>query len=292
VCTIPAHHAAKRGHEGCLRTLHVLGGDAAASLVTVDTNGLAPSHIAALFGQEGCLRVLHELGGDAAASLAAVFSGGFTPLLLACQKGCTKAVSLLLKAGVAVDQASDTGATPLYVACQQGHIPCAQQLSSYGAARSFQLPPPANTTISVSGAAAHGGHDALVAWLATSSQWSTAPHHLTVIDATRARALLRAGADLEAAAQAGGPTPISLARAQLHAQAGGAGAVTAASLVLDAARPWSRRTHELFPAAARARAVELLLLGHCLSRESFFVGAEVSLLDAWMESVLPQAVLR
>ena len=224
--------------------------------------------------------------------MATVFPGGFTPLLLACQKGRTKAVSLLLKAGVAVDQASDTGATPLYVACQQGHIHCAQQLSSYGAARSFQLPPPSNTTISVSGPAARGGYDALVAWLATSSQWSTALHHLTVIDATRARALLRAGADLEAAAQAGGPTPISLARAQLHAQVGGAGAVTAASLVLDAARPWSRRTHELFPAAARARAVELLLLGHCLSRESFFVGAEVSLLDAWMESVLPQAVLR
>ena len=224
--------------------------------------------------------------------MATVFPGGFTPLLLACQKGRTKAVSLLLKAGVAVDQASDTGATPLYVACQQGHIHCAQQLSSYGAARSFQLPPPANTTITVSGAAAHGGHDALVAWLATSSQWSTPLHHLTVIDATRARALLRAGADLEAAAQAGGPTPISLARAQLQAQAGGAGEATAASLVLDAAGPWSRRTHELFPAAARARAVELLLLGHCLSRKSFFVGAEISLLDAWMESVLPQAVLR
>ena len=42
----------------------------------------------------------------------------------------------------------------------------------------------------------------------------------------------------------------------------------------------------------RTRSGAPLLLGHCLSRESFFVGAEVSLLDAWMESVLPQAVLR
>ena len=37
-----------------------------------------------------------------------------------------------------------------------------------------------------------------------------------------------------------------------------------------------------------------MLLGHLLSRESVqwgpsFVGAEVSLFDAWMEGVLPQA---
>ena len=133
-----------------------------------------------------------------------------------------------------------------------------------------------------------------------SPPWSTPLHHLTTIGATRARALLRAGADLEAAAEAayggdGGNTPLSLARALQ--QAGEAGEDTAAGLVLDAAKPWSQQTHALFPAAARARAVELMLLGHLLSRESVqwgpsFVGAEVSLFDAWMVGVLPQAVQR
>ena len=75
-------------------------------------------------------------------------------------------------------------------------------------------------------------------------------------------------------------------------QAGEAFEGTTASLVFAAARPWSRQTHELFPTGARARAMELLLLGHRLSRESRFVGVEVSLLDAWMEIVLPHAVQR
>ena len=40
-----------------------------------------------------------------------------------------------------------------------------------------------------------------------------------------------------------------------------------AGLVLAAAQPWSPQTHELFPAAVRAHAVEVLVLGHRLSRE-------------------------
>ena len=39
--------------------------------------------------------------------------------------------------------------------------------------------------------------------------------------------------------------------------AGGAAEGTAAFLVLEAAKPWSRKTHRLFPAPARKRAVEL-----------------------------------
>ena len=66
----PAHFAAMRGQGGCLRVLHELGGDAAASLVATDATGSTPAHRAATGGHEGCLRVLHELGGDAAASVA------------------------------------------------------------------------------------------------------------------------------------------------------------------------------------------------------------------------------
>ena len=70
-CVTLAREAASLGHESCLRMLHELGGDAAASLAVADTVGDTPAHDAAGEGHEGCLRVLHELGGDAAASLAA-----------------------------------------------------------------------------------------------------------------------------------------------------------------------------------------------------------------------------
>ena len=80
----PAHLAANRGHEGCLRVLHELGGDAAASLAAArSADGITPAHLAATIGYEGCLRVLHELGGDAAASLAAANAKGDTPVRFA-----------------------------------------------------------------------------------------------------------------------------------------------------------------------------------------------------------------
>ena len=227
---------------------------------------------------------------------------GWTPLLAALTNLTfpTEIVSMLLEAGAAVDQAKDRE-TPLFTAIVKGQTDCAMLLSSYGASRSFStdrldifLNPDARQT--ASSQAAHYGHADLAAWFVNSSQWTTPLHHLTIIGATRTRALLRAGADLEAAAEAdGGTTPLSLARALQ--QAGEAGEDTAAGLVLNAAKPWSQQTHALFPAAARARAVELMLLGHRLSRESVqwgpsFVGAEVSLFDAWMVGVLPQAVQR
>ena len=64
------------------------------------------------------------------------------------------------------------------------------------------------------------------------------------------------------------------------------------SLVLAAAEPWGPRTHALFPAAARGFAVELLLLGHQLSRQPRFAGEEVSLVDVWTELVMPSAIVR
>ena len=113
---------------------------------------------------------------------------------------------------------------------------------------------------------------------------------MSIVCAERARALLRDGADLNARADAAGPTPLSLARA-LQA-AGDAADGSAAQLVLTAAEPWSPRTHALFPAGARAFAAELLLLGHRLSRQPRFEGEEVSLSDIWLDGVMPLAVLR
>ena len=77
----------------------------------------------------------------------------------------------------------------------------------------------------------------------------------------------------------------------MHA-AGNAPDGSAAHLVLQAAQPWSRATHALFPAASRARAVTLLLLGLRLAREPRFEGEAGAVADVWVEHVLPFAVVR
>ena len=69
--------------------------------------------------------------------------------------------------------------------------------------------------------------------------------------------------------------------------AGGA----ASALILRAA-VWSPEAHELFPSAARARAVILLKLGHLLARSPRFAAEAGSLVDAWVGFVLPHAIVR
>ena len=86
-CEKLARGAASLGHKSCLRALHELGGDAAASLAAADVDGSTPAHRAANRGHEGCLRVLHELGSEAAASLVAANSNGWKPARLAAWKG-------------------------------------------------------------------------------------------------------------------------------------------------------------------------------------------------------------
>jgi len=76
----------------------------------------------------------------------------------------------------------------------------------------------------------------------------------------------------------------------LHRQ--GLRAPAAALLIVDAAQPWRPHTHALFPRKARERAATLLRLGLLLSRQERFLGAEVSLADAWREYVIASAVSR
>ena len=82
-CEGLAGMAASLGHEVCLRVLHELGGEAAASVAAAGANGESTAHWAARYGHEGCLRVLHELGGEAATSLAAAAPNGFMPAHIA-----------------------------------------------------------------------------------------------------------------------------------------------------------------------------------------------------------------
>ena len=116
---------------------------------------------------------------------------------------------------------------------------------------------------------------------------STALHHIDVLTPGRARALLRAGADILA-----GPTASAtpLLFAQSLAAAGGAAEGWAPFLILEAAKPWSRQTHKYFPAPARARAVALWPWGFRFSRQ--FSRQEQAMFDVWMTGVLGHAVTR
>ena len=212
---------------------------------------------------------------------------GNTPLLVACIERHTEILSILLAAGAAVDQTNDSGMSPLFVSCIAGDLAIAQQLSSYGASRRLNIN---GGSVAAEEVASERGLHELAAWLATSRAWSTPLHHLTIIDATRSRILLRDGADLHAAAEPGGPTPLSLAQA-LDA-AGEATDGFVARLVLDAAKPWSEATHALFPLPARLRAAELLRVGFLLSRQERFNRQETALFDLWREWVMPHAVGR
>jgi uncharacterized membrane protein YhfC len=109
-----------------------------------------------------------------------------------------------------------------------------QLLSSYGAARTFTNRD--RTKCTAEELAMRTGHTALTAWLVTSTRkWTTPLHHLTIISAARAHALLRKGASILAATAPGDPTPLSLAR-ELQAK-GEAAEGSAAALVLSWWRP-------------------------------------------------------
>ena len=59
-----------------------------------------------------------------------------------------------------------------------------------------------------------------------------------------------------------------------------------------AAELWSPRNHATFPVAGRARAVELLRLGHQLAKAVRSDGETMSFVDVWVAQVMPRAIDR
>ena len=89
------------------------------------------------------------------------------------------------------------------------------------------------------------------------------------------------------------PTPLpSLRPANLQPAAE---AVEVGRLILKAAE-WSPQSHELFPEAARKRAVEVMRLGYLIAwdeeRFDSREGAAPELADIWRGFVLPRVVVR
>ena len=144
-----------------------------------------------------------------------------------------------------------------------GEFGIVRLLSSYGASRIISFA--ANQFETLANIATRLGHHELAAWLRATRNW-TPLHHLEFLTRERTRALLRDGADIHAEVKPFGVTPLSIAqdleaaarpvihRAFLH----GFDEILApgihnALLVLEAAKPWSRKTHHALPGAgARA----------------------------------------
>ncbi|KOO26013.1 ankyrin repeat-containing protein [Chrysochromulina tobinii] len=157
---------------------------------------------------------------------------GYTALLWAINFNHLDIGTVLLEHGADVNKAGKYGDTPMSNACAYDLL-WVRLVSSYGAERAFTIH---GTNGTAEERATRFGNTNLSAWLVTSCKWTTPLHHLTIIPAARAHALLRKGASILAASSApGDPTPLSLAR-ELHAK-GEAAEGSAAALVLSWWRP-------------------------------------------------------
>jgi ankyrin repeat protein len=230
---------------------------AGAEVDETDESGWMPLHSAADYGHLDIAELLLQAGAD----VNAVTKYGNTPLHFA-TCGHLALVKLLLQAGADVNAASNAGDTPLHfnvVNAAEGHLALVKLLCSYGATRNGK---------EVEKATGYGWHGT-AAWLTSTADYTTALHYILppndLVPPPRARALLRAGADIRAARTEDGPTPLRLAR-QLEAE-GNAPDGSTARLILRAAGPWTRETHELFPAERRAEACSLVVsIGHIHAR--------------------------
>jgi ankyrin repeat protein len=301
----PLYVACQRGHVAAARLL--LGGGASPDQAQED--GATPLMTASCTGRIDCVRLLCGCG----ATVDQPTKLGTAPLLMASLEGRTKCVKVLLEAGADVNlgmkvsssfQPHDVlvitsprcphtqGVTPLLMAAHGGHAECACLLSSWGASREpchYGTP---------EDAAEGRGHAWLLAWFKLTRGW-TPLHHLEQLAPARARALLRGGADILARAEDAHQrtrTPLERARSTDRLVAPEAtcdveAASEVSALLLRAAEPWSESSHELFPAAARTQAVEVMRLGYLLAAARYATEA-TALVDVWRQYVLPHAITR
>ena len=270
-------------------------------------------YYAAVEGHEGCVQALL----DAGATVDAPTNRGWTPLIGASSRNHVACMQRLLDGGadcertalLEINASRTPDITALFLACFQGHTYVAQCLSSYGAKRTF-----GSGELGIDWSAeficaqrehayTQREHASLAEWLRRSQGW-TPLHHLEVLSPARTRALLRDGANVHARPTEGveRKTPVERAdelfegRTEAAKQAlvdrGPAGLGHVIELVRRAAGPWSPRSHDLFAAAERARAVELLCVGYHLAAQPRFGGEAQALIDVWVSHVMSHAVRR
>ena len=202
---------------------------------------VAPLHMACYWGHVDIAQLLIEQGAD----IDQTTGEGSTPLSIAVGHGNVDVAHLLIERGADVIQATDDGRSPLFQACERLQhddemAVVARLLIERGA--------------DVSQARDDGGSPLLMAC------WHS---NVNIV-----RLLLRGGADIHRAVTSApnhpdivGMTPLSLAR-EFRAVGD---TRSAADLIIKAAQPWTPETHALRSAAARARAVDLVRVGHLLS---------------------------
>ena len=231
----------------------------------------------------------------------------FTPLGVACALGHVEAARILLEAGANAAHHDINGMKPLDTVLDPSQeyetgtrFALTRLLVAYGAKRSTGRV--AGHDDAVTAALACEAEET-AAWLTRTDKWRTDLHFMEVHPLEAVKRMLRRGASplariIDEEHDCAGPNDqppghdvlTALEVAEQLCDAGRAPAGSPAALVLDVSRPWSPATHQLFPAAARKRAVTLLMLGRQLS--AAFARESESFFDAWREHVLPHAVHR
>ena len=211
-----------------------------------------PAHAASFKGQHEKVALLICFGPH----VNATNNAGLTALHMACIRGAghPRCVKVLLAAGCRVDARSDRSMTPLACACMWKHAECAKILILAGATLQAPL------------SCGEGGR----APCATLLEWA-------------AKSQKRQDAIADRLVQRG-----KFASRQICLQSHQTGTWYngAAQLVLDGAMQWNPQTHRLFPAAARTRAVQLLMLSYHMERADHMPIP----LAIWVQCIIPHMV--
>lgn len=279
----PLHIASSLGHTELVEVLATRGAD----LESLASHGVTALIAAAQHGHEAAVRALLAAG----ASVDHSAEKGVSALHLSAAQGHTETTLALLEGGASINHLTDNGFSALEFCALHGQLPTAQLLCEHGAARG-----------SACELAAKHGHEELAEWFEYTADWITTLHFCETLTPSRARALLRSGANVHASGRQGGLSAVGVARAA--SARGAAPEGSAPWLVLRAAESWSPETHCLFPPEARARATDLLLIGYALAaqlarselardeRAPTAAPMAGAFFDAWREGVLPHAVRR
>ena len=260
----PLIHAARAASPGCVRVLMLAGANAH----HLDTFGWSALSYACAGGFLGCVREL--IAGRADVDWAAAC--GVTPLMTACLYSHVDCAHALLEARADVHRSTPSGSSPI---TRSTSLEAMQLLCACGADREALFANPLVFSRLV---------PEVQDWIIATREWTTPLHHVQLLTAPRVRELLAAGADVHArSGRQGSQTPLTIATSLLESGAQHVGA----AMIVAAAGPWSSGVPALFPPWARARAVQLLLIGYGISNVY-----DCALLDVWIETLMPFAVRR
>ena len=270
--------------------------------------------IAAARNRPEAVRALLSRG----ASVEARGDAGVAALELASAAGHRSVVDELLThtRGVAVDAKGSDGRTALMLSSAAGHLETCRTLCEWGASVEATVLRGASTcrddSITLALRHKHWRVASLLAGYSTPGYWkratrrsaalfglwldarrfhSTPLHALDGMSEARARALLRAGADVHAAEaeEPDAPSPLDVDGAP-RARRRRRRERRRCAIVVLAARPWFSGNHHLFADAEKA-ATALVVAGALVGREHG--GAQSHLLfELWVELILPQVIER